>query len=873
MEKTFNCQDLDGIKSEIKAACTLERFVQIAARHYPEPPVKIGDGYRFPEDCRDRNPAMTITLKNGEPVWYDHRRNEGGDVIRFVQLFQFGGYKETYLKAVNWLAEEIGVSMPEPQKEPPKPTPEPKKEEQSVSSQPQTKSKDEEMQAQKEALIQFVALYGGMLRDGLHTPMFKSWCKLRGFNPDLVAGLPSIGFVTQYTVFDVAGFKFKALYPNTCIWWNIEEGTLKAIQFSKDTGKRNPRGCRQLGSCWWKPKVESSDEIWVTEGETSAIALIQMGKPARPCKPEYLGSIIDEVHGETPKRLYLAYDNDPQGKLYTKKALEIFPDAIDISGMFPEGGDSNDFLIQFGVGQFEAALKEKEALVSKAKQAKTEESEPFREACNAIKPFLHPVIDKKTGEASMSFDVKDIEPLVVWLKTRGVYEEQFCYDNGWRTPEGNPLTNASLTRELIALQKYGGFPAMGISGGSMMKRAAELAVTWKKRDALRETIENLPKWDGVNRIDKFWSTYCGASDTPLNTAISRYMWTAIIGRALASEKPCKADMCIILKGSQGLGKSTLTKALSLNYDWHKEINSNSDEDEITRSLRATQIIELAEMGSLGKKALATLKRVLTMDKLSCRKKGNDEFWKFNMRAFFIATNDSTDGILTDPNGQRRWLPVYVKGVKALPRGGDIQMVLDTDGVERDKLQLYAEALELFKKNGVMWYGISCTDQKELCKQEIETSENAQAIYDYMLNRDVKEITLRDAIVDCLFGGDTDRALNACTSKRFQAELSNDLKAMGFTKTSKRGYAGNTKYWSHPDFEKNTLTPKQAIEEARAVEDGILRNAYLKRHPDRAKRVEALICELKGLDPENPFNDDYEPIPVMVDTPLEELLKC
>ena len=86
-----------------------------------------------------------------------------------------------------------------------------------------------------------------------------------------------------------------------------------------------------------------------------------------------------------------------------------------------------------------------------------------------------------------------------------------------------------------------------------------LALCARRGPQMQEWAQSLGPWDGTPRVDKFLHTYFGAEDNDYSTAVSRYLWTALAGRAL---KPgIKADMVPILYGQQGTIKSSAIAAL------------------------------------------------------------------------------------------------------------------------------------------------------------------------------------------------------------------------------------------------------------------------------------------------------------------------
>lgn len=391
-------------------------------------------------------------------------------------------------------------------------------------------------------------------------------------------------------------------------------------------------------------------------------------------------------------------------------------------------------------------------------------------------------ITKKDGTKTLEFERGDISPICAFLKARGVYKELFTLDNGLRTASGEELTSEVLTGEQLIMQQYG-LPALGVGAPRLCMQAAKYVCEQNQKDSLRQYIEELPVWDGVDRISEFWQTYTGAiagdeKEAQYLRSVARYMFTAIIGRALATrESPCKADMAIILEGATGIGKTSLVKALCARKEWYKTLSLDLPEDEYKRALRMTQIVEIGEMGEPNNKQLQAIKRILSSELLSMRKKGVDDFFYFPVRAFTIATIDQTD-VLNDGAGARRWLPVKANGVVRDEKDG--HLYIDCEGVKRDLLQLYAQGKTIYDKSGVVWYEINKDVQKAHTDSLTVADERAERVINWMQAQRKQSASLEEIAINCL-----EYSLERFGMKE-QKELARSLRLSGFT-------VKNTKY--------------------------------------------------------------------------------
>ena len=395
----------------------------------------------------------------------------------------------------------------------------------------------------------------------------------------------------------------------------------------------------------------------------------------------------------------------------------------------------------------------------------------------AMRKFARPakgkdgdVIKDKDGNILTEYAKNDIAPLCAYLEARGVYRETFCTDNGLRL-NGEELTRAALTREQMYIQAAG-YPVMGTAGPKLMQQAAEFVGSCNERDGLTWFFDHeLPEWDGTPRINTFFESYCGGNPShsiaehDYLAAVAKYMFTAIVGRAYAtSSKPCKADYCITLVGESGCGKTSFCRALCVKPRFYKEVNTETPEDEWQRSLREVHIVEIGEIHETSDKHLQAMKRILSAETVKVRKKGVDENFFFPVRCFTFATADQVN-VLNDPAGNRRFIPVNVKGFKRVSSGA---LCMDIKGIEAMKPQLYAEALVLWKENGVMWQGIPEDVRQAHAAEITQIDDRVMMCIEYMRSRNMVEASLAELWTDAL-GGLKDRF-----DKRAQMALSKEF---------------------------------------------------------------------------------------------------
>jgi hypothetical protein len=193
-------------------------------------------------------------------------------------------------------------------------------------------------------------------------------------------------------------------------------------------------------------------------------------------------------------------------------------------------------------------------------------------------------------------------------------------------------------------------------------------------------------WDGVPRCETLLQKYFGADDTPYVTAASLYIASAMGGRLM--EPGCKADAAIVLVGSQGAGKTVSINALAPMPDTFVEISLHSRDSDLSRHLRGKLVGELAELRGLKSKDAEDIKAWMSRTTEEWVPKYMEFTKTFKRRlTFWGSTNDNQ--FLNDVTGNRRWLPIKVNNPKP-------------DLIKQDCLQIWAEAVDIFKNFGVLW---------------------------------------------------------------------------------------------------------------------------------------------------------------------------
>jgi predicted P-loop ATPase len=283
--------------------------------------------------------------------------------------------------------------------------------------------------------------------------------------------------------------------------------------------------------------------------------------------------------------------------------------------------------------------------------------------------------------------------------------------------------------------------------------AVQMVASHHRHHAVRGYLENLC-WDGTSRLDMWLETYLGAridaealdaglSDHDLNreepTASERYTaylrsvgpkW--LIAAVARIYRPgCKADYVIILEGPQGVGKSTCLRILA-GDEWFADEIADLGSKDSAQDLRGKWIVELAEVAALRRPEVERVKAFVSRNVDHYRPSYGRRSMDFPRQCVFAGTTNA-DAYLADGTGNRRFWPVGVTG-------------LQLDALERDRDQLWAEAVARFKAGERWWLDREVEAfAAEEQEQRRQTDPWEEPILDWLARQTKTEHTVADLL--------------------------------------------------------------------------------------------------------------------------------
>lgn len=247
---------------------------------------------------------------------------------------------------------------------------------------------------------------------------------------------------------------------------------------------------------------------------------------------------------------------------------------------------------------------------------------------------------------------------------------------------GGVIGDADRALIRVAIEQAG----MHCVGSELTVQAVRAVAEKNPFHPVRDYLRAL-KHDGRSRLDAWLSDYLSIVDSPYVRAVGRAFLVAMVARIM--RPGCKHDAVLVLRGAQGLRKSTACSILGRTWFGDNMPSIRDGGREAGLYLRGHWLIELAELAPSRKAEAEDLKSFLS--------RGSDEIRAPYARTadvvprqcVFVGTSNE-DAILRDTTGGRRFWPVTVESQ------------IDTDALARDRDQIFAEAVVAFDA-GEAWH--------------------------------------------------------------------------------------------------------------------------------------------------------------------------
>lgn len=251
--------------------------------------------------------------------------------------------------------------------------------------------------------------------------------------------------------------------------------------------------------------------------------------------------------------------------------------------------------------------------------------------------------------------------------------------------------------------------------------ALDIAAGTRAYHPIRDYLDNLPAWDGVQRIDTLLVDYLGADNTDYVRAVTRKTLIAAVRRIY--RPGTKFDTVLILSGPQGTGKSTLFAKLA--GDWFSDALSLTDMKDKTGSekLQGYWIHELGELAGMRKMEVEVVKGFISRTDDKYRASYARVVESHPRQCIIVGSTNAENGFLRDVTGNRRFWPVAITGESERKTWG-----LDAETVG----QIWAEALAAHRAGETLHLtGALAEDATRAQDAAIETDERVGVVQEYL----------------------------------------------------------------------------------------------------------------------------------------------
>jgi Virulence-associated protein E len=238
-------------------------------------------------------------------------------------------------------------------------------------------------------------------------------------------------------------------------------------------------------------------------------------------------------------------------------------------------------------------------------------------------------------------------------------------------------------------------------------------------------------WDDVPRLDTYM-TDLGATSPLANIFFRKWLISAV---ARAFIPGCQVDhMLVLFSKDQGVGKSSLLRALVPDPDLHASMRSRAGDKDASMQLIKPVIVEDSELSSYNRSQLEALKDFLTETKDTFRPPYGRDVVSYPRRCVLCATTNNIQFISDDTGGRRFWPITFTKDI-------EIQKII----MERE--QIWGEAVKAYL-SGETWYFTDNEENKvnRIKDQILELQEN------HSEDRDNIESELSDKLEQTVIAG-------------------------------------------------------------------------------------------------------------------------
>lgn len=392
----------------------------------------------------------------------------------------------------------------------------------------------------------------------------------------------------------------------------------------------------------------------------------------------------------------------------------LHPSVLSLAGKIAARGDSKETCIEVIGGAFEAAKAERyggrwdECLkiidwVYAKEEAKRAPPPPPPEPEQPADPDWI----KKCQSGKKGAVISNLANALRGMRSDPNLRTAFAFDEMRRTQMVTRSAPVQVTDEdIISLQEY--LQKAGLKGlGKDTAKCALIGYAGERRYHPVRTQLDALAWDTTSRLPTWLTVHLGAEPSDYTKIIGPQFLISMVARIY--RPGCKVDHMLVLEGQQGILKSMACATLAGEDYFSDNLPEITMAKDCSVHLRGKWLIEIAEMHAFNRADATHLKSFLSRTNERYRPPYGMMEVDEPRQCVFIGTSNK-DAYLRDETGGRRFWPI---------KCGNINI----EALRRDRDQLLAEAVHLFKAGAKWW------PDKELEKQFIEPEQEARYEFD------------------------------------------------------------------------------------------------------------------------------------------------
>ena len=244
----------------------------------------------------------------------------------------------------------------------------------------------------------------------------------------------------------------------------------------------------------------------------------------------------------------------------------------------------------------------------------------------------------------------------------------------------------------------------------------------RRFNPLRDYLDGLPAWDGVERIPELLIRYMKADDTEYVRTVTKKTFTAAVARIY--QPGIKFDCMLVLDGEQGIGKSTLFKELAGEEYFSDSLQlSDMDSKAAAEKIQGFWICEIAELAGMKKADIEKVKSFLSSSDDKFRPSYGKTVESHPRQGIMVASVNGDRGYLRDITGNRRFWVVKLH---------QTEQVKTFEFSEEDRDQIWAEAKHYFQAGEKLFLeGALVEDAAEVQRDAMEEDERQGMVEVYL----------------------------------------------------------------------------------------------------------------------------------------------